>query len=361
MEEINKNQDMVKNLLNKRVEDIRVSKGKNISQILKEMSKTSFQGRTLGEVADIWEEMLNQEDLTIIMGLAGSMSTAGQYKIIKWLIENRFIDVLVSTGANISEDMIPAMGSSYYQGNPNVADEILLKSEVIRYYDTYGTEIDYTKMENLIVDCILNKTNSDKPYSSAQFLSIFGKYLYEKGIDSIVSAAWRYNVPIFCPAIADSAYGEAFLLALNKGCRLVIDGMKDFEQLMRVGELSKKTGVIYIGGGVPKDIVQLIAVSLTLKNKNMKIEGKNGACRESTGEWYYPHKYAIQITTDAPHWGGLSGCTFEEAISWGKISKNCRKVTCYCDATIALPLIAHALCERVEKRRHIPDLNKAIK
>ncbi len=140
----------------------------------------------------------------------------------------------------------------------------------------------------------------------------------------------------------------------------MIDGMKDFEQLMKVGELSKKTGVIYVGGGVPKDIVQLMAVSLTLKSKNVKIEGKNGALRESTGEWYYPHKYAIQITTDNPVFGGLSGCTFEEAISWGKISKDCRKVTCYCDATIALPLIAHALCERIEKRKCVPNLKKAM-
>jgi deoxyhypusine synthase len=215
-------------------------------------------------------------------------------------------------------------------------------------------------MEYLIVDCILNKTDPDKPYSSAQFLSIFGKHLNEKGIDSIVSAAWRHNVPVFCPAIADSAYGEAFLMALSRGHRLVIDGMKDFEQLMKVGELSGKTGVIYIGGGVPKDIVQLIAVSLTLKNENRKMEEKNGNCRESTGEWYYPHKYAIQITTDNPVFGGLSGCTLEEAISWGKISKDSRRVTCYCDATIALPLIAHALCERVEKRRFVPNLKKVI-
>ncbi len=108
MGEINKSKSgMINSLLNTRVEDIEVSKGKSISQILKEMRKTSFQGRTLGEVADVWEEMLNQEDLTTIMGLAGSMSTAGQYKVIKWLIENRFIDVLVSTGANISEDIIP--------------------------------------------------------------------------------------------------------------------------------------------------------------------------------------------------------------------------------------------------------------
>jgi deoxyhypusine synthase len=351
---------MMKNLLNNKVEDIEVSKGKSISQLLREMSKTSFQGRTLGEAANVWEEMLNQEELTIIMGLAGSMSTAGQYKIVKWLIENRFIDVLVSTGANISEDIIPAMGSAYYRGDPNIDDEVLLKAGVVRYYDTYGTEIDYTRMEYLILDCILRKTDPDKPYSSAQFLSIFGKHLNEKGIDSIVSAAWRNDVPVFCPAIADSAYGEAFLMALNKGHRLIIDGMKDFEQLMKVGELSRKTGVIYIGGGVPKDITQLMTVSLTLKNENIKIEGKNGGRRESTGEWYYPHKYAIQITTDNPVFGGLSGCTLEEAISWGKISRDGRRVTCYCDATIALPLIAHALCERVEKRRFIPNLKKAI-
>ncbi len=124
---------------------------------------------------------------------------------------------------------------------------------------------------------------------------------------------------------------------------------------MSIGENTGDVGVIYIGGGVPKDFTQLLAVSLSLKVRDKKVERRKGFACKATGEYYYPHKYAIQITTDSPHWGGLSGCTLEEAVSWGKIAAEGKKVTCCCDATIALPLITHALNERVNFKRKAPD------
>lgn len=113
--------------------------------------------------------------------------------------------------------------------------------------------------------------------------------------------------------------------------------MKDFDELAKIGEKSKKTGVIYIGGGVPKDFTQLLTAIVGIL-KGEKLE--------------YPHEYAVQITSDSPQWGGLSGCTFEEAVSWGKITKQeNNRVICYCDATIALPMITHALNERIKTKR----------
>lgn len=345
---------MVESYLKKKVESIEVKK-KTISQLLAEMGETAFQGRRLGEAIEVWEEMLKEKDLTIIMGLTGSLSTAGQWKMINWLIENRFIDVLVSTGANISEDIVDAMGFSYWQGNPLVNDKELLKTDLNRYYDVYGKESDYKIMEDLTADFILT-LDPNYPYSSMEFLYLFGKWLSKKEIKSIVATAADNKVPVFCPAIADSAYGEAFLLAKDKDHNLIVDGMKDFYQFMRIGEKTGEIGVVYIGGGVPKDFTQLLAVSLSLKIKK-KIPHRRGFIHETTKEYYYPHKYALQITTDSPQWGGLSGCTLEEAISWGKISSEGKKVTCYCDATIALPLITHALNERVEFKREAPDFS----
>ena len=346
---------MTENYLKKKVESIEV-KNKSISQLLAEMAKTAFQGRKLGETVEVWEEMLKEKDLTIIMGLAGSLSTAGQWKIVNWLIKNRFIDVLVSTGANISEDIIEAMGSSYWQGSPAVDDVALLKTDINRYYDVYGLESDYRKMEEFLTDFIFT-LDPDYPYSSMEFLHKLGKWFNEKGIKSIVAVAAEHKVPVFCPAIADSAYGEAFLLAKSRGHNLIVDGMKDFYQFMSIGEKTGDVGVIYIGGGVPKDFTQLLAVSLSLKLKDQRIPRRKGFARDATGEYYYPHRYAIQITTDSPQWGGLSGCTLEEAISWGKIANEGKRVTCYCDATIALPLITHALNERVNFKREAPDFS----
>ncbi|MEM2137446.1 MAG: deoxyhypusine synthase family protein, partial [Candidatus Methanomethylicia archaeon] len=294
--------------------------------------------------------------LTIIMGFSGSMSTAGQWKIINWLIEKRFIDILVSTGANVSEDIIEAMGFSYWQGNHMVNDRELLKHDINRYYDVYGFEKDYKVMEELIRDFILT-LRDDYIYSSMEFLHLFGKWLLKRNIRSIVAVAAEHNVPVFCPAIADSAYGEAFLLAKNEGKQIIVDNVKDFEQFVSIGERVKDIGVIYIGGGVPKDYTQILAISISPKTRHLGVQGRRGFLRKSVGEYYYPHRYAIQITTDSPQWGGLSGCTLEEAISWGKIDAEGRRVTCYCDATIALPLITHALNERIKFKRAPSDVS----
>jgi len=341
--------------LNRKVECIEV-KEKRISELLAEMAKTAYQGRKLGEAVEVWEAMLMEKDTAIIMGLSGSMSTAGQWKIINWLIEKRFIDVLVSTGANVSEDIVDAMGLGYYQGNHMVNDEELLNADINRYYDVYGIEADYRKMEELITDFILT-LDTDFKYTSMEFLYLLGKWLSSKGIKSIAAVAAENKVPIFCPAISDSAYGETFLLAKNKGRELVIDQVKEFDQFISIGEKVKDIGVVYIGGGVPKDFTQLMAISVSPKTMDEGVPGRKGHLRKSIKEYYYPHRYAIQITTDSPQWGGLSGCTLEEAISWGKIDSQGKRATCYCDATIALPLIVHALNERIKFKREAPDFS----
>jgi len=320
------------------------------------MTKTAFQGRKLGEAAEVWEEMLKQKDLTIIMGFTGSMSTAGQWKIINWLIEKKFVDVLVSTGANVSEDIVDAMGLGYWQATSSINDKELLKADINRYYDVYGRESDYRKMEERMTEFVLT-LKTDFTYSSMELLHLFGKWLNAKGIKSIAAVAAENNVPIFCPAISDSAYGEAFLMAKNKGHNIIIDQIKEFYQFVSIGEKTRDIGVVYIGGGVPKDFTQLLAISLSPKTMDQEVAGRKGFLRKTVKEYYYPHRYAIQITTDSPQWGGLSGCTLDEAISWGKISSKGKRITCYCDATIALPIIVHALNERVKFEREAPDLS----
>lgn len=336
----------------KKVHSIIPSPNKKISDLLDEMARTGFQGRKLGEVVEVWSNMLNEDNLVIIFGYAGSLSTTGQWKIVKWLIENRFIDVLVATGANISEDIVEAMGGSYYQGSHLANDKELLRNDFNRYYDVYGSELEYRKMEDLIAEFIKD-LDDEKIYSSMEFLKLFGDWLLERNIDCIVSSASKHKVPIFCPAIVDSAYGEAAILAKVYKKNLKIDQIKDFEQFLRIGEKCKKSGVIYIGGGVPKDFSQLMAVSLGFLIEDVKDKKsiKHG------NEFVFPHKYAIQITVDSPQWGGLSGCTLEEAISWGKVDEEGKFVTCYCDATIALPIVVHALIEKVRVRKSYPDLS----
>jgi deoxyhypusine synthase len=345
---------------NKKLEPIKV-KEKSVSQLLAEMSRTAYQGRKLGEAVEIWERMLSDPDLTIVMGLAGSMSTAGQWTIVNWLMENRFVDVLVSTGANVSEDIVDAMGFDYWQGSHLANDDLLLEADVNRYYDVFGKETDYRQMEELVTDFVM-ALKTDFAYSSAEFLHLLGKYLGEKGIPSITAVAAQNGVPIFSPAMSDSAYGETFLMAKNKGHSIILDSVKEFDQFVSIGTKTKDVAVVYIGGGVPKDLTQLIAISVSPQTDDKGVAGRDGHLRKGLQEYYYPHKYAIQITTDAPQWGGLSGCTLEEAVSWGKInSESATRAVCYCDATIALPLITHALNERVKTKRKGPDMSWLFK
>ncbi len=344
--------------LRKKVESIEVSPGKPISGLLEEMAKTGFQGRSLARAADVFCRMVEAPDLTIFFGYAGSLSTTGQWKIINWLIENRYIDVLIPTGANISEDIVEAMGFSYWQGNPNEDDAKLFSEGINRYYDVYGTEPDYLEMTELLAEFVMTLDKS-RSYSSREFLKRCGQWLDKKNINCIIAAAARNEVPVFCPAIADSPYGDAALIAKSRGHHLTIDAIQDYVEFMGMGECVTETGVVYIGGGVPKDFIQLFAVTGDLLYEDRKVPGRAaGLNRKGTGEQetYYPHKYAIQITTDSPQWGGLSGCTFEEAVSWGKENPEGSLVQCYCDATIALPIVSHALSEKTQVKRKGPVL-----
>ncbi len=353
------NEITMDDFLNKKVKAIEVDAPKTVSQLLSEMAETGFQGKSLARVVDVLEQMINDDDVTILLGYTGSLSTTGQWKIINWLIENRYIDILVPTGANISEDIIDAMGFDYWQGSHLADNEILFREGLNRYYDVYGKETDYLIMTELLAEFILTLDESHN-YSSRELLYLCGQWLGEKNIHSIVAKAAEHGVPVFCPAIADSPYGDAALIAKSKGFSLTIDAIKDYVEFMTLGETVKDTAVIYIGGGVPKDFIQLFAVTGDLLYADRHVPNRHsGLNRKGTGEaeTYYPHKYAIQITTDSPQWGGLSGCTFEEAVSWGKEDPKGSLVQCYCDATIALPLVSHALAERVSTKRKGKDFS----
>ena len=250
------------------------------------------------------------------------------------------------------------MGYNYWQGSHLVDDSNLLKNNINRYYDVYGEDSEYSEMIKLIAEFYKN-CDSTKNFSSRSLLKKFGEWLNKKNINCIVSMAAKYGVPVFCPAIADSPFGDATLLAQREYDKsIVIDQVLDFTEWIKLGENFKKSGVIYVGGGVPKDFIQISAVSSALlyKDKKQKNRG-NGQVRTKGREYFYPHSYAIQITTDSPQWGGLSGCTFEEATSWGKEMKKGYNATCYCDATIALPLISHYLKDKNVKRKNIPKFS----
>jgi deoxyhypusine synthase len=303
---------------------------KSTAQVLNEMLGISFQGRSLGIAFDIWKRML-QDEVVIWFGLSGAMVPAGMRSLIVFLIENRMIDVLVSTGANLFHDAHETLGRHHFIGTPNINDTELRQEMVDRMYDTYADEEEFRLLDEYFGDWAMNTLDPKRAYSTREMFSLWGKHLARKQkTEGIVTAAYKHGVPVYCPSFADSSYGIALAGAVHRLKKTVqIDVVSDTLETARLFGRSKQSGVIYIGGGVPKNFINQSAVTADI----LFDDAPDG------------HKYAIQITTDAPHWGGLSGCTFSEAESWGKINQQARTVAVYADATLCLPFLTVGLAQ----------------
>ncbi len=316
-------------LLRKPVAPFEVEGNLTVSEALDRMGGTAFQARNLSLAAGVWEEML-RAGATVFLGLAGAMVPAGMRRVVAYLIEERFIDCLVSTGANLFHDCVETLGRKHWQGSPHVDDVVLHEQKLDRIYDVFAKESDFVWAGRWIREFAAGLAGGG-PYSTREFLFALGEKLAETGGEGgILTAAARKKVPVYCPAISDSSIGIEMGVARREGRRVaLIDVMKDVEESAEIAGAAGRTGVVYIGGGTPKNFIQQTQVTLAVEG--VETEG---------------HDYAVQIITDPPHWGGLSGCTLEEAQSWGKIAGEAKKVSVYCDATIALPLIACRLRDR---------------
>lgn len=319
---------------------VEIEKKLSISDLLDKMGGASFQGRNLSQAYDVWKRMLYDET-TIFMGLAGALVPAGMRKLIMHLIENRWIDCLVSTGANLFHDAHETLGRFHWQGSPQVDDCLLKEEGIDRIYDTFALEEEFRQADVYIAN-FAAQLDQSRLYSTREFLNLLGKSLHDNGAQKgILSAAYKASVPIYCPAIGDSSIGIAVAYGRFKGDnKLNFDVVADVLETAEIAIKSKSTGVIYFGGGTPKNFIQQTEVTASI-----------------LGEDVSGHKYAIQVITDPPHWGGLSGCTFSEAQSWGKVAIDATSATVYCDATIALPILVAALeeeKEQIKSKRAIP-------
>jgi deoxyhypusine synthase len=292
------------------------------------MGETAFQARNLGQASLIWDGMLRDE-ATVFFGLAGAMVPAGMRPLIVYLIANRLIDVIVSTGANLYHDVYESLGFPHAQGDPSGDDVRLAHLRVVRFYDVLAPEHEFSRGERFCTEFSLT-LDDDRPYTTREYFQLLGRALapvaQEEGI---LTAAAKQGVPIYCPAFGDSVHGLAVAEGrLRTGRRIMFDIIGDVLEMTHLSLTANKTGVIYIGGGTPKNYIQQCGVAGYLFG------------RQRPG-----HSYGIQITMDQPQWGGLSGCTFEEAMSWRKIAPEAQFVTVNVEATVALPLIVSALAE----------------
>ncbi len=313
-------------------EPLKVDPADSIADVLTKMQKISFQGRSFGQAYDIWQQML-QSECTIWFGLSGAMTAGGMRNVVSYLLKHRLIDVLVSTGANLFHDVYECLGTPHYMGRPDEDDVKLRQAHLDRVYDTYLDEDVFRVIDRWLMDWAYG-TLEARPYTTREFLYELGRSLAEVAKeDGILTSAYRAGVPIFCPAIADSSFGIALAGRRDKKFPpFTFNLIRDVEESALVFEFSKETGVIYIGGGTPKNFIQQASVVVER-------------------EEFRGHRYAIQITADAAHWGGLSGCTFAEAKSWGKIHPRAEMTTVRADATIGLPFLVTAIAHYAQSRK----------
>jgi len=285
-------------------------------ELMKEMAHSGFNGKRLGEAQEIYKKMLDDKNCVKILSASGALVAAGMRNIFVKTIEEGLIDVLVATGGSIlTHDLIEAFGIRHEQGTDKIDDVELQKKGIDRIHDVLLPNKGYVVLERELRKIF--PLLPQERMAPSTFLKHLGKYI--KDDKSIIRAAYENNVPIFCPSITDSILGFQ-LWMYSQHHELKIDPQLEIKEFLDMAWKKKNYGLIILGGGVPKHFV---AGMLPVTGNNLK--------------------YAIQITSDVPQFGGLSGATLQEAKSWGKVAPDALITDIICDATIAFPLLISSL------------------
>ena len=313
-----------KSLLKSEIEHIDITSF-DARKIIGSMKKMSFTSRDTAKAAEIYNEMIKDKNCSIFLTIAGSTSAGGCMNLYSDLVKYNMVDAIVATGASIIDmDFFEALGFKHYQGDQFQNDKILRENYIDRIYDTYIDEEQLQVCDRTICE-IANKLPA-KVYTSREFIKEMGKYLKKnaKKKNSLIEIAYDHNVPIFCPAFTDSSAGFGLVMhqEQNPSKHITIDSIREFRELTEIKLKSKDSGLLMVGGGVPKNFVQDTVV-----------------CAELLGKKVDMHKYAIQITVADTRDGACSSSTLKEASSWGKVDTSKEQMV-FAEATSVLPLIA---------------------
>ncbi|MEM3526617.1 MAG: deoxyhypusine synthase [Candidatus Jordarchaeaceae archaeon] len=307
-----------------KIKRMKINERMSVLDLVKEMGASGvFCPGSLAKAVDIFVEMVSNPDVKVFLGIAGALVPAGLGGLFADLIREGFVDVIVSTGANITHDIIEAFGE-YHQRGISGDDSELRSQGINRIYDAYVSDKAFMtfeeKIQQIFKDIDIEKRR--KGITVSELIAEIGKRLKDE--NSFVKAAADKGVPIFCPAITDSILGlQAWLFSqLNP---LKIDVLEDLHKIINLAYESEKNGAIILCGGFPKNHIL----------QTMLITGRG-------------FDYAIQITLDRPESGGLSGASLSEARSWGKLKSDAKSVDVIADVTVAFPILVAAAKERLK-------------
>ncbi|MBI3484427.1 MAG: deoxyhypusine synthase family protein [Acidobacteria bacterium] len=349
--------DPVKDRL-KPIYPLDLSQCRTIDQLVRAMGQTAFTGRQIGDAADVLEAMARDKDCFVVLTLSGALTVGKMGLVFCDLVESGIVNAIVSTGALMAHGLVEATGRSHFRYDERMSDRTLFRAGYNRVYDSLEPEVNLDHVEE-VMDSILVDWDADDVVCSWKIHRRIGELLHRttKG-RGILKSAYEHNVPVFVPAFTDSELGIDFALhkiyRQRKGLPLLrYDPFEDFEKFAKTMLATKKMGILTVGGGVPRNWSQQFGVYAELLSRRgyEKLPLKR-------------YNYGLRICPEPVNWGGLSGSTYTEAVSWGKFvppEEGGRFAEVLDDATVALPLVVGAVLDRIgyhkgkrlKKRLHV--------
>lgn len=332
------------------LEPIDLRRCRSVSELVEGMGRCSFGARSVGEAATVVEKMVEDKDCFKVLTLSGAMTPAKMGLVICDMIDLGMTDAIISTGAIMAHGMVESTGRTHFKHRESMSDTELYRKGYNRIYDTIELETSLDDMEIIFREVVEKASDRCESLSSFELNWLIGEYLAKNTTNDqrgILKSAYLRKVPVYVPSFTDSELGLDFgvylrRMRLQKRKAIRFDAFADLEDYTQRVLDSKKLGIITIGGGVPRNWAQQVGPYLDIINK-----------RVGSGGGFKRFDYAVRICPEPVHWGGLSGCTYSEGVSWGKIrprSEGGMYVEVLSDATIAWPLIIRAVMERLKRK-----------
>ena len=321
-----------------------LGKIKTVDDLVRAMGQTAFTARQVGDAADVLEAMARDKDCFVVLTLSGALTVAKMGLVICDLIDSRIVKAMVSTGALMAHGLVEATGRAHFRYDEKLDDRALFLAGYNRVYDSLEPEVNLDHVEE-VVQSVLRRWKPQEAVCSWKLNREIGVYLAQTSKQrGILKSAYTHNVPVFVPAFSDSELGIDFALENLFRAKvglpaLRFDPFDDFDHFARLLSSQKKLGLFTLGGGVPRNWAQQFGVFIELRIRRGLEKGE-----------LKRYHYGVRICPEPVHWGGLSGSTYAEAVSWGKFvppEEGGRFAEVLEDATVALPLVAGAVLERI--------------
>ena len=321
-----------------------VTQCRSFDEMLRQMTQTSFGGRNLGEAADVVYEMVTDPDCQVVLTLSGAMTIAKQGLLIAEMIDQGMVQAVVSTGALMCHGLSEQTGHTHFRHDPTWSDDKLYDAGYNRVYDTLELEASLDDLAS-IVKTILKGYQPGTPVGSHDLCHEIGRHISTQPGRAVLKSAFEKNVPVYVPAFSDSELGLDLYMhnvtaQMEGHAPIQLDPLKELHDYLKFCTDAKKLGIFTIGGGVPRNWAQQVGPLGELLHR--RSGGKLGG--------FIRFNYACRICPEPTHWGGLSGCTYSEGVSWGKFvpeAEGGRFAEVYADATIAWPILIRGVLERM--------------